>query len=364
MVESLSAEFLRSFGNQENLTPNIDELCERSMLFTNIMATGTRTVYGLSAVNLSIPPIPGNSIIRRKNNENLSTMGSILRDHGYACKFIYGGFGYFDNMNYFFENNGYDIIDRFKIDEKYITFSNAWGICDEDLFEVVLREADETADTAIKPFFLMIMTTSNHRPYTYPDGRIDIPSKTGRAGGVKYTDYAIGKFIEKARGRKWFDDTLFIITADHTAGSAGKITLDPTKFHIPLLIYSPRHVEPKKIQTLASQIDIGPTILAMLNMSYCSQFFGHDILSTNIEMAFISNYQQIGYVTQSDLIIFRPIKNVETYKKNGHIFERTTESSSNGLLGQALQYFQSATKWREWNKRMASPTGFEPVLPP
>ncbi|MDR2598431.1 MAG: LTA synthase family protein [Holosporales bacterium] len=350
MVESLTAEFLEHFGNRANLTPNIDRLFDRSMLFTNIIATGTRTVYGLAAVNLSIPPIPGNSIIRRKNNENLSTIGSILRDHGYICKFVYGGYGYFDNMNYFFENNGYDVIDRFKIDEKNITFSNAWGICDEDLFEVVLKEADESLE-AKKPFFLMVMTTSNHRPYTYPDGKIDIPSKTGRTGGVKYTDFAIGKFIDAAMRRKWFDDTVFIITADHTAGSAGKITLDPTRYHIPLLIYSPKHVRPRQIHTLASQIDIGPTLLAILNMSYRSQFFGHDILSTSFGRAFISNYQQVGYLTDSDLCILKPIKHSEIYTRNGNIFEKKTGSKDAALLGKALQYFQSATNWRQWNKR-------------
>jgi phosphoglycerol transferase MdoB-like AlkP superfamily enzyme len=349
MVESLSAEFLGYFGNQENLTPNIDKLFDKSMIFTNIIATGTRTVYGLSAVNLSIPPIPGNSIIRRKNNENLSTIGSILAEHGYICKFIYGGFGTFDNMNYFFRNNGYDIVDRLEIDKKDITFSNIWGICDEDLFETVLKEADKVFKLK-KPFFLMVMTTSNHRPYTYPDGKIDIPSKTGRIGGVKYTDYAIGKFLEKAKERGWFGNTVFVITADHTAGSAGKIALDPTKYHIPLIVHSPLHIKPKKINSLASQIDIGPTLLSILNMSYLSKFFGYDILSTNVERAFISNYQQFGYLTNSKLIIFKPKKQTEVYIKNGNNFERTV-SRDDIIREKALQYFQSATKWQVWNKK-------------
>ncbi|MDR1476449.1 MAG: LTA synthase family protein [Holosporales bacterium] len=376
MVESLSASFLEHFGNCEKLTPNIDRLFERSMVFTNVRAAGTRTVYGLAAVNLSIPPIPGNSIIRRRDNENLSTIGSILKENGYACKFVYGGFGYFDNMNYFFENNDYEIIDRNKIDKKNITFANNWGICDEDLFDAVIREADKSAETK-QPFFLMVMTTSNHRPFSYPDGKIDIPSKTGRAGGVKYTDFAIGQFLEQAKDKGvWFEDTIFVITADHTAGSAGKLELDPSKYHIPLIIFAPKHIAPQAVNTLASQIDIGPTLLALLNLSYESKFFGHDILATKNERAFISNYQRIGYLNPSKLIIFKPINQAEIYKKNGDEFTKTDEKDNN-LQREALQYFQSATKWRSWNKkkkekysteqksaRMASPTGFEPVLPP
>jgi hypothetical protein len=90
--------------------------------------------------------------------------------------------------------------------------------------------------------FALILTTSNHRPFTYPEGRIDIPSHTGRSGGVKYTDFAIGKFIDDAKKKPWFEDTLFVIVADHCASSAGRTTLPVTKYKIPCIIYSPAHI--------------------------------------------------------------------------------------------------------------------------
>jgi phosphoglycerol transferase MdoB-like AlkP superfamily enzyme len=349
-VESLSASFLEYFGNLDKLTPNMDGLVNNSLCFTNLLATGTRTVYGLAAINLSIPPLPGNSIIRRPGNENLSTLGSILNSKGYSCKFIYGGFGYFDNMNYFFENNGYEVIDRNNINKDEIAFANIWGICDEDLFNIVLKEADKSYQSE-KPFFSMIMTTSNHRPYTYPDGKIDIPSKTGRSGGVKYTDYAIGEFLKKAKTKGWYNDTLFVITADHTADSAGKITLDPTKYHIPLLIFSPKHVKPGIVPTLASQIDIAPTILSILGMSYDSKFFGHNVLEAKNERAFISNYQQIGFITNSELLVLRPVKRIEKYRlvSDGR-FKREDDLRPEAIQI-ALQYFQSANNWKEWNQK-------------
>lgn len=124
-------------------------------------------------------------------------------------------------MNTFFAGNGFRIVDRASIPEEDKTFSNAWGICDEDLLNASLREADAAYATG-KPFYQFVLTTSNHRPFTYPDGKVDIPSGTSRSGAIKYTDYAIGNFMRKAERRPWFRDTIFVIVADHTAGSAAR----------------------------------------------------------------------------------------------------------------------------------------------
>ena len=236
-IESLSASFMGQFGNKLGLTPNLDALADRSLFFTRMLATGTRTVRGLEAVTLSVPPTPGQSILRRPGNENLFSLGSVLRDHGYSTTYLYGGDGKFDNMNAFFGANGYRVIDRASLAPSEIGFSNAWGVSDEDLLARALREADASAATGV-PFFQHIMTVSNHRPYTYPAGRITPPHEPTatplsqrtlshyveqtREGGVKYTDYAIGKFLEQARDKPWFRNTLFVFVADHTASSAGK----------------------------------------------------------------------------------------------------------------------------------------------
>src|SRR5262249_30430031 len=125
-VESLSAEYLGSFGNTEGLTPHLDKLANESLLFTNLHATGTRTLYGLTAITLSMTPIPGNAVARRAGNDNLFSLGSVLQARGYDTKFIYGGFGYFDNMNEFFSGNGYSIVDRAQFSKDEIHFANVW----------------------------------------------------------------------------------------------------------------------------------------------------------------------------------------------------------------------------------------------
>lgn len=314
-VESLSASFLAHHGNTEGITPNLDKLMDESLAFTNLFATGNRTVRGLEAVTLCIPPSPGESIIKRPNNGNLFSTGKLLREKGYTTQFLYGGDKYFDNMGTFFAGNGYDVIDKNLFAKDEITFSNIWGVCDEDMFNKAITVFGENAKSG-KPFFGHIMTVSNHRPFTYPDGKIDITSDSkSRNGGVKYTDYAIGKFIEDARKQAWFDNTVFVIVSDHCASSAGRTHVPLEKYQIVGLIYAPAFVQPQKVSKLVSQIDVMPTVFGLLNFSYESQFYGKDVFSPHYKSkAFVATYQNLGYWENDMLTVLSPVKQVVQYQ--------------------------------------------------
>ena len=343
VVESLSAEYLGVFGGKGNLTPHLDQLAEESLFFTNIYATGNRTDRGLESIILSVPPTPGRSIVKRPDNENMFSWGFLMRERGYDPKFIYGGYGYFDNMNSFFSRNGFETIDRKDFSKSDISFENAWGVCDEDLYNKSLAEFDKSFQKKT-PFFALILTTSNHRPFTYPDGRIDIPSRAGRAGGVKYTDYAIGKFIRAAREKAWFKDTVFVIVADHCASSAGKTTLPVKKYKIPLLIYSPAHIKSQRIDKMASQIDLGPTVLGLLNFTYRSMFFGKDILKTepDQERALIGTYQRLGFVKKDRLVVLDLKKKVRLFQLDAETGDVRPIASDQDLFDEAISYYQGA----------------------
>ena len=247
-------------------------------------------------------------------------------------------------MNYFFSNNGYTVVDRTAIASADIHHENIWGVCDEDLFTLALGEADKR-HAAGKPFFEHVMTTSNHRPFTYPEGRVDVASGTGRDGAVKYTDWAINDFIERARRKPWFDDTVFVIVADHTSSARGKTDLPIEGFHIPLLIYAPRHVLAQRVDYLASQIDVAPTLLALLDFSYRSRFFGQDILSEgrNHQRALLANYQTVGYLEDGLLVELRP-KGVALVldAKTGEPVARTGRAGQ--LVDEAVAYYQSSSQ--------------------
>ncbi|ADV49092.1 sulfatase [Cellulophaga algicola DSM 14237] len=317
-IESLSGKFLSTLGNDENITPTLDALANQSLFFSNLFATGTRTVRGMEAITLSIPPTPGRSIVKRKNNTELFTIGEVFKSQGYERFFFYGGDGYFDNMNTYFGGNGFNIVDRGRgflldksirttrtnIEDDEVTFENAWGVCDEDIYNKVLKEADKAFTTG-KPFFDFVMTTSNHKPFTYPEGKIDIPSGTGRNGAVKYTDYAIGEFLKTARTKPWFKHTVFVIMSDHCASSAGRWELDVRNYHIPALIYNLPNMPNAKIDKLCSQIDVFPTLFATLNWDYKTNLFGQNILKMKPEdeRALIGNYRKLGYLKDNKVLI-------------------------------------------------------------
>jgi len=342
-VESLSAVFMGSYGGAP-WTPNLDRLAEGGVKFTRLFATGTRTVRGLEALSLGTPPIPGQAIVRRPGNEDLSTIGGFLAKQGYDPMFLYGGYGYFDNMNGYFASNHYRTLDRSDFPEKKGEFANAWGVADEYLYANAVVAMDEDY-AAGKPFFAHIMTTSNHRPFTYPDGRVDVASPGGRPGSVKYTDWAIGQFVDQARAKPWFKDTLFVIVADHCASAAGNTTVPVEGFHIPLILYAPALLKPGVDDRLCSQMDIPPTLLDMLDLEGESAFFGRSLFKqTGLEpRAFIANYQDLGYYKRGILTVLKPKQGAEAYRVDPATFAETPAPLDPELLKEAIAYYETGT---------------------
>jgi phosphoglycerol transferase MdoB-like AlkP superfamily enzyme len=348
-VESLSAWFLREFAAEDDdphpqaLTPRLDDLADRSLFFTRLYATGTRTVRGLEALTLSVPPTPGVSVVKRPANEDLFSLGFVFRDRGYDTRFIYGGFGYFDNMNAFFAANGFDVVDRTDLADDEVTFSNVWGVCDEDLFARTLKECDRSA-AAGRPFFHFLMTTSNHRPFTYPAGRVPIPSGTGREGAVQYTDHAIGKFLDDAARRPWFANTIFVVVADHCSSARGKTELPVNRFHIPMWIYAPALVPPARCDALCSQIDVAPTLLGLLGWSYDSRFFGVDALERPPQRALVCNYLHVGLYDGQRLLTLGPNREVTMDRvAEGGTKVRRAKQVDPSLQADAIAWYEGAS---------------------
>ena len=357
-IESFSADFLTAFGNKGNLTPNYDRLANESIFFTNLYATGTRTVRGMEALTLSVPPTPGNSIVRRPDNQNLFSIATILRQKNYQPYFIYGGDGYFDNMNNFFGGQGFDIVDRnrgnplsedikthrYNISDNEVSFENAWGICDEDIYRQAIKYADISSKNN-KPFFQFVMTTSNHKPYTFPNGKIDLPQGE-REGAVKYTDYALGKFIADAQKKPWFSNTVFVIVADHCASSAGKWEINIAKHHIPAIIYNSGN-NAEKIDRLTSQIDVMPTLFGYLNWNYTTSLYGKDINKTKPgeERAFIGNYRTLGLLKNDIFTQIDDRKRVKQFHVSGADKALTEiKNKNNDLVKETISYYQTASE--------------------
>ncbi|RVT72788.1 alkaline phosphatase family protein [Flavobacterium sufflavum] len=355
-IESYSADFMKMYGNKDNITPFLDDLATKSLVFTNLYASGNRTVRGLEAVTLCLPPTAGESVVKRKDNKNKFSTGSIFKSKGYNVKYLYGGDAFFDNMQDFFTGNGYGIVDKKTFKPEEITFSNIWGVCDEDMVNKAIKTMNTEAQSG-KPFFNHWMTVSNHRPFTYPNGKIDIPGDSkSREGGVKYTDYAMKKFFEMTEKQPWFKNTIFVIIADHCASSAGKTQLPLDKYRIPAMIYAPGFVKPQHYTQLMSQIDIMPTALGLLNFNYQSKFFGQDVLKADYKpRALIATYQDLGLIKDNVLTILSPKQQVKQYAltldpKEGieadfqlYYTQKLLKNERTDLVNDAISFYQTAS---------------------
>ncbi len=356
LVESLSGSFLTTFGNKEHITPFMDSLATKSVFFENLYATGTRTVRGMEAVTLCIPPTPGQSIVKRPENANLYTINSVFKVRDYDCNFFYGGDGYFDNMNAYFGGNGFNIYDRGRgsvlsdaikatrnnISDDEVTFENAWGICDEDIFNKMLKVADSQYKSG-KPFFNFVMTTSNHRPYTYPSGKIDIPSGKNREGAVKYTDFALRELFAKAKTKPWYKNTVFVIIADHCASSAGKDEIDVKNYHIPAFIVNLPESQNQRIKKQCSQIDLWPTLFSLFHWNYGSDFFGKDVLAPNFEeRALMGTYRKLVLMKQDKVMILSDQKKQAFYTWKKEDNSLTPLPINRSFLDETISWYQTA----------------------
>jgi len=274
LEESLGAEFVGALGGRP-LTPNLDSLAGQGWWFENLYATGTRSVRGLEALVTGFTPTPASSVVKLgKSQRDFFSIARVLKAANYDTSFIYGGEGQFDNMRRFFMNNGFDSV----VDEDQFAkpvFHGSWGVSDEDL---LARAHEEFSKPHTRPFFALVFTTSNHSPYEYPEGRIvhyDANPHTVN-NAVKYADYALGKFFERARASAYWDDTVFLVVADHNSRVRGAEVIPIDHFHIPALVLG-GGIVPGVYAPVASQIDLPPTLLSLIGISSSHPMIGHDL---------------------------------------------------------------------------------------
>jgi phosphoglycerol transferase MdoB-like AlkP superfamily enzyme len=350
LEESLGSEF---FGLADRkgatLMPEMERLAsEQGLFFTNVYASGNRTVRGFEGVLSSFPPLPGEAIVKRDLSQNVETIARILKRDGYATLFLYGGRGIFDSMRVFALDNGYD---RF-IEQKHFTdptFSTIWGVCDEDLFARAIMEFRELAKSD-RPFLGTILTVSNHKPFTYPKGRIrENPDLRRREHAVKYADYALGRFFDAARKESFWTNTVFALVADHGARVYGSQSIPIRSYEIPFLIVGPAVVKKAAcLPHLGSALDVAPTILGLIGRPYDTMFFGRDLLkqAPGEGRVWLNHNRDIGMLAHRRLVVLGLRHSIEFYQGDPKAEEMTPLSnptlSDEELLKDTMAVFQVA----------------------
>ncbi len=335
LMESHGAQYVKSLGGIDT-SPNMDKLISEGWAFTRMYATGTRSVRGIEAVTTGFSPTPARAVVKLgKSQTNFFSIANLLKANQYHTQFIYGGESHFDNMKSFFLGNGF--VDM----QDFPTFSNprfvgSWGASDQDLFTKADQQFAQMSDQH-KPFFSLVFSSSNHSPFEYPDGVIEPynqPKQTVE-NAIKYADFALGEFVEKAKHSKYWDNTIFAVIADHDARTYGSEPVPIKNFRIPAVIFG-GGIEPKLDDRLVSQIDLVPTLLSLAGINSENPMIGHDLtkdVPVEKQRALMQRDKNYAWMTaDNDVVVIQPEKGISTYKYHPEDGTMAAASVANNIV--------------------------------
>ncbi|WP_345975135.1 LTA synthase family protein [Sulfurimonas sp. HSL3-7] len=313
--ESLGAQFVGELSEEKGITPNIDRLSRESIFFDEVYSNGTRSVRGIAGSTAGILAVPGKGVLKRNKSQNdFFTVASLLKPYGYHSSFIYGGESNFDNMRSWFLGNGFDeIIDQPEFKDP--AFLGVWGVCDEDLVKRASREfVRHHANN--EPFVSVLFSTTNHTPFEFPDGRIDLiegEPANGVKNAIKFADYSIGELIRDAKKEGYYEDTVFMIISDHNVRTYGDDLVPVNMYHILGMILG-GGVEPQRVTTLATQPDVLATALDAVGLDLTYPILGKSIFEdSDKDMVLMQFFDMYALRNGNEVAIVRPNKEALTF---------------------------------------------------
>ena len=302
ILESWTADLIEPLGGEKEVTPFFNELCKEGLLFTNVYSSGFRTDQGLTSILSGFPALPNKSIIKFiDKTASLPSIGTVLKSNGYETRFQYGGELGFANMNNYLLQSGFEnriSIDDFETHQK----NSKWGAHDE---HVLNRALDEIGKSK-KPFFNVILTLSSHEPFESP---IATPFKDHNEsekfkGSAWYTDKCLSDFFENAKKTDWYENTLFVLVADHGHRlPRNRDFMDPAARRIPLLLFGPvlqDTLAGKRINKIVAQHDLPATLLWMLQNDNSKFTWSKNMFGNPTDgFAFINQDHAITWVVEN-----------------------------------------------------------------
>ena len=372
ICESFAAYRSSMFNNPLNTTPYFNDMCKHGIFFDRCFTPGFSTAKGVWSVVTGIPDVSSSSFSRNPATVNQHT---IMNDFaGYEKFYFIGGSTSWANIRGLLKNN-IDSLHLYEQENYDNSAVDVWGVSDKNLF----LNANKVFSQQSKPFISIIQTADNHRPYTIPKEdenefkRINVSDDSLRISGFKsndemnayrYTDFCYQKFIEAASKEKYFDNTIFLFVGDHgIPGDAGNIlpkawtdeTL--TMVHVPLLIYAPKLLAPKRISDRCSQLDVLPTLAGLCNINYRNSAMGRDLLDsahiTGKHFAFI--YTDYVGVVQGDYFFRKQIKTgreeMVSVINNDVVPENAQTNQIKNTMRTIAQSFLEASKYAAFSNK-------------
>lgn len=318
MMESMSAFKMGRFGNPDHLTPVLDSLARVSYCFDSIYSAGTHTFNGLYGTLFSYPALLRQHPLKGVNIPEMTGFPGVMKEKGYQTIFFTTHDGQFDNMEGFFKFNHFE---QFISQKDYPSEQvlSTLGVPDEYMFDFGVPILNNMSQKD-KPFFAAFLTTSDHSPFLIPEKtNFKARNTEMKKKIVEYADYSIGKFLRECAQYPWFENTLFVILADH-GGIIGDNPYDmPLSYHHePLIIYAPKYLKPQVFPQLGGQIDVFPTVMGILGMPYVNNTFGIDLLRQQRPFSYFSADDKIGCLDKEFFFIHRDngIETLHRYRNN------------------------------------------------
>ena len=315
LQESLGSKFVEVTGGAAGITPNFNRLSQEGILFSNLFSNGTRSIRGIAGSVSGNFSVPGKGVVKRnKSQQDFFTIASLLKPFAYHSMFIYGGESRFDNMRGWFLGNGFDeIIEQANFVKP--EYTGTWGVSDGDM---VIRANQEFKKLSAqqRPFVAVMFSTSNHSPFDFPPGKFEliegIPEKS-ELNAIKYADYAIGQFIAEAKKQAYYDDTVFVIVADHNIRVRGSDMLPVNLYHIPGMILG-GGISPKKVERLTTQPDVLATALDLTGQNLTYPILGRSIFSEQKKDISLMQFNDAFAFRSGDKVaVLRPQKEALTF---------------------------------------------------
>ncbi|AMA46752.1 LTA synthase family protein [Pseudomonas alabamensis] len=361
LMESFAGHSVGALGSRNDITPNFDRLAKQGLLFDRFFSNGTHTHQGMFATMACFPNLPGFEYLMQtpEGGHKLSGLPALLSARDYDDVYVYNGDFAWDNQSGFFGNQGMTTFIG-RNDFVNPVFSDpTWGVSDQDMFD---RANEELAHNyGKKPFYALLQTLSNHTPYALPK---DLPVKPVTGQGrldehltaMRYSDWALGQFFEKASKQPYYKDTLFVIVGDHGFGNHQQVTeLDLGRFNVPLLLIAPgiQDAFGAVNHTVGTQVDIVPTIMGRLGGETRHQCWGRDLLNLpagdpGIGIIKPSGSEQIVGLVQGDRILIESkdmSPRLYRYQLGGEFKAELIDSDDQSAMVKKLEsYIQTATK--------------------
>ncbi|MEE9098674.1 MULTISPECIES: LTA synthase family protein [Pseudomonas] len=320
LLESFAGHFVGALGGEGNITPYFDKLSKEGLLFTQFFSNGTHTHQGMFATMACFPNLPGFEYLMQtpEGGHKFSGLPQLLSARKYEDVYVYNGDFAWDNQSGFFANQGMTTFIG-RNDFVNPVFSDpTWGVSDQDMFARGNEELDKLESTG-KPFYALLQSLSNHVPYALPK---DLPVErvTGHGSldehltAMRYSDWSLGQFFEKAKKSPYYKDTLFIVVGDHGFGAPDQLTeMDLFRFNVPFLMIAPGIQEKfgATRDTVGTQIDIVPTIMGRLGGETRNQCWGRDLLNLpegdkGIGVIKPSGSEQVVAIINGNRILIKP----------------------------------------------------------